>query len=435
MPMQVSVMTPPSDPAQVARALKVLLICTRDPRGRMSGRKMVLNTIVESLVGLGHEVTVAHFGAPEAQGGTSIGRAHRYLTLPNPSLTDRLSGGLRWMFTGAPSLNEALYRSRRARTALMDIAHNIKADVVITDMLRTAQYGHAFGLPWVADLDDLLSRRYETLAASYTAQSNLLGYHDTRVGRVLLGSVSWLMPWVLRREAASAHRREIEVARRADVTTLVSATEAVALTQSSGRKVHSAPMAVSGPTELPPLSGRSEDLVFLGGLDYGPNLRSVLQFDQQISPALAGIGLMDQKLHVIGHPAGKANLFSDAVVLDGYVDDLDTAVQSYRAMLVPEVLPGGIKTKIIVAALNGTLVLAHRTALDGMGLEHGKTILSWDSSDDLAQLLRKLRQGEFDVASITGAARIWAQDRYGPESLQQIWSEIIAKAFSHGRHL
>lgn len=412
------------------RRLRVLLVCTRDPRGRLSGRKMVLRTIIESLASLGHEVTVAYFGPSEAPGAGPFPGQPQYVVLPNPSVLDRLPGALRWLFTGSLSLNEALYRSSRAEVALIRLAGDTKAEVVITDMLRTADYGRSLGLPWVADLDDLLSRRYATLAKGYNAQSNLLGYHQSRVGRVLLRLGSWLMPLVLRREAAVAQRREIAVAHLAHVTTLVSASEAAVLAQSSGCMVWSAPMAVAGPPELPALTGRSEDLVFLGGLDYGPNLKSVLQFDRIISPALADVGLADLKLHVIGHPAGKSGQFSDAVVLEGYVDDLDTAVQSYRAMLVPEVLPGGVKTKIIVAALNGTVVLAHRTALDGMGLQDGVNILSWETSGDLAERLRQLRNGEHDLEAMARAARLWAQGRYSHAVLTQTWRQILARAMT-----
>ncbi|MFN4130659.1 MAG: glycosyltransferase [Paracoccaceae bacterium] len=389
---------------------------------------MVLNTIVECMASLGHDVTVAYFGATEHHDATGVLQAHHYVALPRPKLWEGILDGFRWLIFGKPSLNEALYRSRRAKACLQKLANDTRAEVVITDMLRTAQYGAGLGLPWIADLDDLLSRRYATLAAGYNAQSNLLGYYRSRAGRWLVASISWLMPWILRREAASARRREIEVARLAHVTTLVSTSEAQTLALASGRKVYSAPMAVSGPAERPVLTGRSENLVFLGGLDYGPNLKSVMQFDEQIGPFLASSGLEDIKLHVIGQSAGKEAQFSDAVVLKGYVDDMDAAVQSYRVMLVPEVLPGGIKTKIIVAALNGTLVMPHKTALDGMGLRDGKEVLSWDTSADLIHLLCKLRQGDIDVDAITRAARLWAQQNYGAEKLRDIWRDMLEAA-------
>lgn len=423
-------MTAETDPRLEDRPVKVLLVCTRDPRGRMSGRKMVLRTIIESLVALGNQVTIAYFGEPEVHGAGPDTDQNTYVALPHPSLFDRLPGALRWLFVGSVSLNEALYHSRRAEAALIHLVHTSKADVVITDMLRTAQYGARLGLPWVADLDDLLSRRYANLAEGYTAQSNLLGYYQSRFGQVVLKFGARLMPSVLRREAAAAQRREIEVARLANVTTLVSTTEAAALTKASGCKVWNAPMAVPGPAELPALTGRSEGLVFVGGLDYGPNLKSVLQFDKLIYPALANVGQADLSLHVIGHTAGKSGQFSDAVILDGYVDDLDAAVQSYRAMLVPEVVPGGVKTKIIVGALNGTIVVAHRTALYGMGLQHGVDVLAWETSAELAEQLRLLRQGAYDLDAMARAARMWAQNHYSPEVLTQTWRQILGTAMS-----
>lgn len=423
-------MTVEVGPQSGYRPIKVLLVCTRDPRGRMSGRKMVLGTIIESLATLGHEVTVAYFGKSEDHSAGSFSEQYQYVALPNASVYDRLPGVLRWFFMGSLSLNEALYRSRRAEAALIRLTRDIKAEVVITDMLRTAQYGARLDIPWIADLDDLLSRRYSNLAEGYNAHSNLLGYYESGLGRILLRLGSWLVPSILRREAAAAERREIEVARLAHVTTLVSSSEAAVLTQASGRKIWSAPMAVAGPAELPVLTGRSEDLVFVGGLDYGPNLKSVLQFDRLISPALADVGLADLKLHVIGHPAGMSGALSEAVVLEGYVDDLDTAVQSYRAMLVPEVLPGGVKTKIIVAALNGTIVLAHRTALDGMELHDGVDVLAWETSADLAERLRQLRNGQYDLDAMARAARLWAQERYSREVLTQTWHQILASAMN-----
>ena len=46
----------------------VLLVATRDPRGMLNGRKMVLNTIISSFNGLGWDVVVAFFGKPATTG-------------------------------------------------------------------------------------------------------------------------------------------------------------------------------------------------------------------------------------------------------------------------------------------------------------------------------------------------------------------------------
>lgn len=408
----------------------VLLVCTRDPRGRMSGRKMVLWTIIDSLRALDHRVTVAFFGPPDASDKRPTNVALRFVSLPDPSVAERLRHALRWLVRRDLSLNESMYMGHGAEAVLRECASESGADVVVTDMLRTAPYGALLGLPWIADLDDLLSQRYWTMADTYSPETNLLGYHRSRLGRAALRIAGRLMPWVLRREAEVISAREIAVARLAQVTSLVSAAESEFLAQLAGVEVRAAPMKVTGPSDWVPIDDRPLDLVFLGGLDYGPNLRGVLDYDIKVRPLLDSSGFSGLKLHVIGHRPEVLIEFSDAIVLEGYVDDLDTAMQRFCAMLVPEVPPGGVKTKIIVAALNGTVILAHRSALHGMELTDGLDVLAWESAEDLARLLGALRDRNFDIQSMTRAARNWAETRYGPDVLVKIWQRNIVDAMS-----
>ena len=418
-------MPTPIDPPFAAEHAPVLIICTRDPRGNSSGRKMVLQTIITSLCKLGHPVTVAHFGSPEA---AAVLDAVQYVALPSPSRLQQLGSAIRWFIGGSISLNEGLYQSHHTLGMLKHIAQQAGAKIVVTDMLRTAFYGANLNLPWIADLDDLLSRRYRAMASDYSEQSNVLGYSGSALSRVLVRLLQPLMPWVLRREALIIERREIDVARQANLTTLVNAEEARTLTELSGHQVFHTPMAVPGPTILPRNHNRPRELVFLGGLNYGPNLKSVVQFDSEIRPALEQANIFDLTLHVIGNPGIASEYsFSDAVVLEGYLDDLDHAMQQYKAMLVPRVLPGGVKTKIVVAARNGTIVLAHSTALEGMGLQDRHHILAWETEDELQKLLVGLRQGSFDLGRIGQAAHAWAVDNFSPEHLCNLWRQNIAK--------
>ena len=389
----------------------------------MSGRKMVLHTIIESLRSLGHPVVVAYFGPASA---TDVEDGMRYVALPGPSRMEKISAALGWLFRKTPSLNEGLYQSRRASERLSELVQEEGIAIVVTDMLRTAGYGERLNLPWIADLDDLLSRRYRTMATDPSVQSNILGYYGTGITRLFVRLANFLLPWVLRREAAIIEKREIEVAQKADVASLVSQSEAAFLAEIAGCQVFHTPMAVSGPSALPRQSGRSRELVFLGGLDYGPNLKSVVQFDTEIRPALLQRNVAQPTLHVIGNAGSEGeHRFSEAIALEGYVDDLDTAMQRYKAMLVPQVLPGGVKTKIVVAALNGTVVLAHRTALDGMGLQNGVHVWEWETAEELAQLLVRLREQDLNLEAMAQAAYDWAVENYSAERLRALWDQNI----------
>lgn len=417
-------------PQQPLPPMRILLVATRDPRGRMTGRKMVLQTILQSLTTLGNSATVAHFGP--AEGPTEEGSV-RYRALTNPGLVERLlKCGVAFTF-GRRSLSEALYDGKVAHREVGDLLSGEPFGLVITDMIRTAAYGDRSGLPWIADLDDLLSDRYRRLASNDMSGGNLLGYLDSKVLRGLVRPLAALQPMILRREAHLLAKRERMVAGSANLATLVNPSEAASLAQASGRPVAATPMSVAGPAEVPTPHRRLNELIFLGGLDYGPNLSSLRQFDRQVRPCLESLGLEDIKLHVVGHAAPQHRRgFSEAITFRGYVDDLDGLLQTCSAMLVPELAAGGVKTKIIVAALNGTVVLCHRSALLGMSLVDRREVLAWSTPKELAELIAQLRGSEIDVRTLVRQAHEWATNNYSPERLRELWQRNIAYCMEAG---
>lgn len=417
-----------------ASPMRILLISTRDPRGPMSGRKMILTTIVQSLIGLGHRVTVAYFG--KANAAPEVVDSVRYVGLPRSSAPEEiLKLGLAFLF-GHQSLNEALYDNSRARREIEAIVAGERFDLVITDMIRTAHYGASTGLPWIADLDDLLSARYAYLAARPDRADNLIGYHQAPLVQRLTAVFAKVLPVILRREAKVLTRRENWVVANADFVTVVSSSEAAALSSRSGKAIGATPMAVAAPAHQPQPIDRQRELVFVGGLDYGPNFTSLRDFSQKVIPELNKRGLDDFQLDVIGvsEPKHRQGL-PPSIALRGYIEDLDRELQSYRAMLVPEVVPGGVKTKIIAAAMNGTIVLAHVTALDGMDIDPDGSVLAWSTPAELADLIARLRAGQIDLAALSEKARDWAQRRYGRTALRVAWAQNIRRclAASAGR--
>lgn len=406
------------------RKLHVLVIMSRDPHGRMSGRIMVLQTILRSLSALGHAVTVASFGLSEATRARSDagGDAVAYHALPHAGKFELAASLARSFLFGHVSMNEALYSSRRARRTIADLVAAQAFDVVVTDMVRTASYGKDSGLPWIADLDDLLSERYARMAADETATPISFGYLNAPVLSRLAAVFNLLSRWVLRREAKVLRRRECTIACQADLVTLVSSTEAEALSKSGGTQVVATPMFIPAQQEPILLQDRPAELVFLGGLDYAGNFNALRDFDTMVRPKLAELGLKDVTLDVIGSaPHCLRGRFSSAIRFLGYVDALNNVLQGYRLMLVPQVTPGGIKTKIGVAARAGMVVLAHGTATEGMALAHGKDVLVWDTPEELAALITALRAHEIDAPMIARNAQDWVATFFGETRLQELW--------------
>ncbi len=157
-------------------------------------------------------------------------------------------------------------------------------------------------------------------------------------------------------------------------------------------------------------------------MSYQPNRNAVQMFDKQILGQLRSSGIHDITLDVIGE--GEESIrreFSPNVRFVGYVEDLDHELQKYKAMLVPELLQGGIKTKIVHAALNGVVVLAHDSAIEGMGLERDINVLTWYSPQELAALLRRIQGTDSTLDRIAENALRWATVTFGVKQAEAKW--------------
>lgn len=416
--------------------LPVLLIASRDPRGELTGRKTVLQSTISALSGLGCRVQVAYFDRPA--GGAAAGDPNvLYVQLPLPGRLELVARIVAGFGSGRRSLNECLYASGRARRTLARVAKDQNIEVVVTDMVRTADFGRDLDLPWIADLDDLLSLRYERLneEGRRAKWPRFLGSMGSPFLLFLARLGQPFSRHVLRREARILAHREVEVAREADVVSTMSPREAAELAARSGVEVRTTPIVVearpSSASTDTPLHERGRELVFLGSLDYFPNQESVAEFDRAIAPALAARGVADPTLDVIGRAGAPAQEgLSERVRLLGYVNELDDVLRTYKAMLMTRGLRGGIKTKAIHAAANGVIILAHPDAIEGTSLAHEVTALVWRDPAQLAAHLERIRSGDPRLGAIAERAREWAKANYSESVARDWWSESLARALT-----
>jgi hypothetical protein len=414
----------------------VLLIATRDPRGQLTGRKTVLRSTVLALSALGCRVTVAYFGRPAGRPDAEREGNVTYVRLPLPGHLELISTILSGFPSGRRSLNESLYASRSAHRTLARLAKEQNIEVVVTDMVRTADFGRTLGLPWIADLDDLLSLRYARLneGGGGSRWDSLLGSMGSPFLVFLCRAGQPFARQILGQEARILARREEEVAKEAEVVSTMSPKEASDLAARTGAKVRVTPIIVEATrvdTPLPATGERARELVFLGSLDYFPNRESVVEFDRTIYPALVREGIADLALDVIGTASeAAAQDLSQRVRLLGYAEDLDDVLRRYKAMLITRGLKGGIKTKAIHAAANGVIILAHPDALEGIELVHDVSALVWRDPAELAAQLRRIRAGASRLAEISRRAREWANERYSAEMARQWWRDSLAAALA-----
>jgi len=400
-----------------------LLILTRDPTGRHSGRKTVLASAARSLERAGLRVeAVVLSRRPIAREWE--GRRLHCVPLPGVPL---VVGSAARLFLGARGcLNEALFDSRRVRLRVTALARARGACLVVADGLRTAGPALSTGMPVLVHLDDLLSDRYGELArGAATSQEDLLGFFAEQVPAALRPSARRAARQLLAFEARRADVRERCLTHRADAVAMTSQPEADELTRRTGRPVAALPMAVDARPPGDPAGADPASFVFLGLLDYAPNRAALRWWTEAVRPALDAVGGQDVRLSVIGHRSGDGLVSNDPRLrFTGYVEDLGAELRRHRGMVVPMLSGAGVKTKVLDGWSVGLPVVA--TPAGAAGLTAGAGLLVSVSAVAFAQSVLSLRD-DGPLAARTGAAgravlvRDWSTD-----ALTQRWAAAVA---------
>ncbi|MFB9376376.1 glycosyltransferase [Kineococcus gynurae] len=433
---------------------RVLLLMTR-PLAGAGGRGMVLQTIIDSITGAGHEVVCAVVGGPADPAAIPGVRAvHR---LPDVRLHEVLLGA-RARRRGLRSFNERLYSSDRVTRAVRAIARREHVDAVVADGVRLAAYAEDTGLPWFVDLDDLLSARYELWQDHDLDLHQLLGHRrpTNRLLAALLRRVR--VRRLLAVEARRLRDREVEIARRADGVSLVSPTEAATLAERAGVEVLALPMAVAAdrvrvwPAPRSPgtpesVGGPAPDrrLAFPGSLTAFANEEAVTWWVTELEPALRRRGLGGWQLHVYGVVPPEARERVEAqdrtgsVVLRGAFsrEDLHAELVGHSFLLAPQREALGLTVKVVEAAVLGLVPVTTPQGASGMGVEHGRELLLFSDGDELADVLTTVERWTAhepaEIADLAGRARAWATADYSPATLQRRWADVVARLTRPGR--
>jgi glycosyltransferase involved in cell wall biosynthesis len=402
---------------------RVLFVSTRELGGRGTGRLSVLRTHVRALAALGHEVHVAVV-APEAPADDEWTRRHPTTHVPPPSTARTAVSALRTVVTGRGTLNEALFVDRSVRRRVRDLARESRADVVVLDSLRLSRCAEDLPVPAVVDLDDLLSLRYADMRSRGADDpAAVLGFAAARVPSRLRTPAGRAATLLLGLEARRTARREVEVAHRAAAVSLVARQEVDELARRSGRPVAWLPPAVGLPEDPAP---QADGLVFLGGLDYLPNLQSLDWYRDEVLPHLDPADPR-HVLHVVGACPEEARRRLDVpgMVLHGYVDDLAAAL-SRRVLVAPLVAGGGIKLKVLDGMAHGLPVVGTPAAFAGLPLPEELHLVAEDGAA-FARLVRDLVDDPERCTELGRLGRDLVAEHFVLTAASRRWREVLTR--------
>lgn len=191
---------------------------------------------------------------------------------------------------------------------------------------------------------------------------------------------------LMRLDAEKYRRLENKILQSADAVTCISAEDA-SYFEGFSKHVHIAPPVYLGAV-CPARQIRSDcprSLLLLGSFEWGAKQRNLELIVENLLPALQQNGVT---LNVVGtvppHFRDRFSHFSPHLSLHGRVEDVSPFVASSRGGLVPDLLGGGFKLKVLDYAFQRLPVFGLRTALAGTTVTEQSAMFPADGLDNLA---------------------------------------------------
>jgi glycosyltransferase involved in cell wall biosynthesis len=367
--------------------MRVLFVATRVPYGQMYGHKMGMRTYIQALKALGHQVIITAFSVPgDIFDSEDLSTKTYYL--PLPSHFTIFINFIKYWVPKRMCINECLYFEKSIFEHVHKICQTHGIEFIIADMIRTAPYAEAMGIPWALNHDDLLSFRYCRWATYKSGNENILGYLTGYVPRYLRPSIRRIFRMMLKRESRLLAQREVYWTNKALCSSLRSAAETACLAARTEGRVFCMPPAVAVPeNSADRLSDRPISAVFTGGLTYQPNLDALRTYVEKVLPAFAQLGIEPPQLSVIGlcPEALKAGLAHPTIRFLGYVPDVNEELRRHQVFLAPIVSGSGIKTKVLEAMACGLPVIALPDAVSGISAQHMRHCLIAKGPEEFVQ--------------------------------------------------
>ena len=269
----------------------------------------------------------------------------------------------------------------------------------------------------IVDLDDLMSRRMDLIISG--RQSVSLGYLRASiplaVQRLIEGPLSRTLA---RYESVALRHAEQEMSLAAASVILVSAVERDLLKQRlpdvQKGAVHALPPPA--PAIQRPILTEPFRFIFIGSDALLQNRLSIdflIKLWAELTPA--------PSLHIYGRQERRLPELTN-VTWHGYIDDLHDAYTTDTIMVLPVLLPGGIKTKAIEAWSFGRPVLGNVFAFEGLGIEHYPLEVPFDQWRSYI-LSPQCHSPEWLLAANIGHA--FVQDELSPEKYTLSWRNTI----------
>jgi sugar transferase (PEP-CTERM/EpsH1 system associated) len=178
----------------------------------------------------------------------------------------------------------------------------------------------------------------------------------------------------------------------------------------------------------PNAAAPSVDLIFVGAMDWLPNIDAVLFFVREILPLIRRLR-PNCTLTVAGRnptPEIRALARQDPLIrITGTVQDIRPFLWDSAVSIVPLRIGGGTRLKIYEAMAARVPVVSTRVGAEGLDIRSPEHFLLADTPADFANACLELLQSPAQRAGLSQAAWAWIAERYAWPKVAGRFEEIL----------
>jgi glycosyltransferase involved in cell wall biosynthesis len=398
--------------------MRILIVNPTLPVPTSGARTRIYNLIRQ--LAQRHEVSVLSFAFPHDERLADELRPllQELTTVPLAPFTpkgvwrNRIEGWAEILFARRPRYART-FPIGRLRLPLQQMVARDRPEVILFDQLFVAELAQATaGMPMVL--------------AAHNVESEIAG----QAVRQATTLVHRLRDWLDWRKLKGFEERWLL---RFRVITAVSEEDARILRRMApGAELFVAPNGADTMAFAPPVDCREQGrLLFFGTLNYGPNADGIIWFCRQVLPGIRA-RRPDVTLEIIGlDPPERVLALHDPprVVVIGPVDDVRPHLWRATATVVPLLLGGGTRLKVVEALAAGCPVISTTVGAAGLAVADGRDLLLADGAEEFVEAgLRVI--GDPLLASRLGQAGMEAARRYDWSRVAPVLEAALCRAIS-----
>ncbi|CAB4731873.1 unannotated protein [freshwater metagenome] len=304
-------------------------------------------------------------------------------------------------------LQVGYFNSASAAREIDQIIAKEKPDHIYCQLIRTASYGRNNSIPRTLDYQDAFSASMQRRADQ---------------------SPSWLR-WIFALEARRIARYEERAFAWFDSQVIISEQDRDLLGFAGSEKVQIVRNGVDTEFFSPHSTPTDQrDLLFVGNMGYPPNVNAVTTLVSEILPLVREARPQTDLLIAGARPTKAVQQLAGAgIEVSGWLDDIRSAYERGRIMVVPLVIGAGLQNKILEAMSMGVPCITTELVNRAIGAVPDEEVLIASSAQEFAeQTLRLLESPELYSRISAGGLQL-VQSRYSWQAV----GETLSVAFTH----